>query len=62
MLSTALDALEYKGTAWVVPCLLGFALFVRLAVSTHPYSGEHTPPMYGDFEVGAHTRPLLSST
>jgi len=33
--------------------VLSFALFIRIAVSTHGYSGESTPPMYGDYEVGA---------
>ena len=39
---------------WVLPSLLAFAVFVRVAVSTHGYSGEGTPPMYGDYEAQRH--------
>lgn len=31
-----------------------FALSVRVAVSLNPYSGEHSPPKYGDYEAQRH--------
>ncbi|GKV16817.1 hypothetical protein SLEP1_g27398 [Rubroshorea leprosula] len=31
-----------------------FALFVRVAVSLHPYSGANTPPKFGDYEAQRH--------
>lgn len=59
MLAAALEALDHGGggggggVRWVIPCVLTFAVFVRLLVSTHGYSGEGTPPMFGDYEAGA---------
>ncbi|KAF6007744.1 hypothetical protein HII13_004415 [Brettanomyces bruxellensis] len=34
--------------------IIVFALIVRCAVGIGPYSGENTPPMYGDFEAQRH--------
>lgn len=31
-----------------------FAVIIRWSVSLHPYSGQNTPPMYGDFEAQRH--------
>jgi len=47
---------------WVVPCVLSFALFIRIAVSTHGYSGESTPPMYGDYEAQRHWMEITLHT
>ena len=33
---------------------LTFALLVRAFVGLHPHSGEHSPPMFGDFEAQRH--------
>ena len=35
-----------------------FALIVRWSVSLHSYSGENTPPMYGDYEAQRHWMEL----
>lgn len=34
--------------------IIVFAIIVRCAVGLGPYSGEHTPSMYGDFEAQRH--------
>ena len=39
---------EHRAAA--APLLL-LALLVRLLVGLHPYSGEATPPMFGDYEA-----------
>lgn len=31
-----------------------FALIIRWSVSLHPYSGQNSPPMYGDYEAQRH--------
>ncbi|KAL8476604.1 hypothetical protein ACS0TY_029048 [Phlomoides rotata] len=35
-------------------CISLFAIFIRLSVALHPYSGAHTPPMFGDYEAQRH--------
>ncbi|EPS58794.1 hypothetical protein M569_16019, partial [Genlisea aurea] len=35
-------------------CIGLFALLIRLIVALHPYSGAHTPPLFGDFEAQRH--------
>ncbi|KAL3630336.1 hypothetical protein CASFOL_023320 [Castilleja foliolosa] len=35
-------------------CVSLFAVLIRLAVALHPYSGAHTPPMFGDYEAQRH--------
>ncbi|KAI3451759.1 hypothetical protein Pfo_008424 [Paulownia fortunei] len=35
-------------------CISLFAVLIRLAVALHPYSGAHTPPMFGDYEAQRH--------
>jgi len=47
---------------WVVPVIFGFAVLVRLAVSTHPHSGEGTPPMFGDYEAQRHWMEITVHT
>lgn len=49
-------------TRWAVPCVLAFAVFVRVAVSTHGYSGEGDPPMYGDYEAQRHWMEITLHT
>lgn len=40
---------------WVARYIITvFALIVRCAVGLGPYSGEHDPPMFGDFEAQRH--------
>ncbi len=40
--------------AWKKVLVMSLAVVLRAAVSIHPYSGERTPPMYGDFEAQRH--------
>ncbi|KAL0378076.1 UNVERIFIED_CONTAM: putative dolichyl pyrophosphate Man9GlcNAc2 alpha-1,3-glucosyltransferase [Sesamum radiatum] len=40
-------------TSWFL-CISLFAVLIRLAVALHPYSGAHTPPMFGDYEAQRH--------
>ncbi|XP_042030998.1 probable dolichyl pyrophosphate Man9GlcNAc2 alpha-1,3-glucosyltransferase isoform X2 [Salvia splendens] len=35
-------------------CIALFAVFIRLAVALHPYSGANTPPIFGDYEAQRH--------
>ncbi|KAK6150977.1 hypothetical protein DH2020_015909 [Rehmannia glutinosa] len=35
-------------------CVSLFAVLIRLSVALHPYSGAHTPPMFGDYEAQRH--------
>ena len=52
MLAAVLTSLAGRGGAlprWVLPLVFGFALALRLAVSTDPHSGEGVPPMFGDY-------------
>ncbi|KAL6498137.1 hypothetical protein OROGR_028534 [Orobanche gracilis] len=35
-------------------CVSLFAVLIRLAVALHPYSGAHTPPIFGDYEAQRH--------
>lgn len=46
--------LVHKGIGASFICISLFAIFVRLAVSVHPYSGAGDPPKYGDFEAQRH--------
>lgn len=43
-----------RGTAASFICVCLFAMFVRVCVSLHPYSGAGTPPKYGDYEAQRH--------
>ena len=47
---------------WVVPCIFLFAVFLRVAVSLHPYSGEGRPPMFGDYEAQRHWMEITLHT
>ncbi|CAA7261601.1 unnamed protein product [Cyclocybe aegerita] len=44
--------------AWVVPAILGAGALVRLGIGLGSYSGEATPPMYGDYEAQRHWMEL----
>ncbi|PPQ91702.1 hypothetical protein CVT25_012915 [Psilocybe cyanescens] len=44
--------------AWVVPGILVVSLLVKLAVGLGSYSGQNTPPMYGDYEAQRHWMEL----
>ncbi|KAI0250725.1 ALG6, ALG8 glycosyltransferase family-domain-containing protein [Lactifluus subvellereus] len=39
---------------WVVPCTLLASALVRLCVGLGSYSGQGTPPMFGDYEAQRH--------
>ena len=67
MLATVLTSLagrDGRGALprWVLPLVFGFALAMRLAVSTHPHSGEGVPPMFGDFEAQRHWMEITIHT
>ena len=65
MLASALESLAGRGGAlprWVLPLVFGFALALRLAVSTHPHSGEGVPPMFGDYEAQRHWMEITIHT
>ncbi|KAJ7672726.1 ALG6, ALG8 glycosyltransferase family-domain-containing protein [Mycena rosella] len=44
--------------AWVVPCALLAATCVKVCVGLGSYSGERTPPMFGDYEAQRHWMEL----
>ncbi|KAH9891589.1 ALG6, ALG8 glycosyltransferase family-domain-containing protein [Cubamyces lactineus] len=44
--------------AWVLPCLVLASLWVKWAVGLGSYSGQGTPPMYGDYEAQRHWMEL----
>ncbi|KAH9480442.1 Dolichyl pyrophosphate Man9GlcNAc2 alpha-1,3-glucosyltransferase [Psilocybe cubensis] len=44
--------------AWVVPAVLATSLLVKLAIGLGSYSGQGTPPMYGDYEAQRHWMEL----
>ncbi|KAG6897078.1 hypothetical protein C0992_004319 [Termitomyces sp. T32_za158] len=44
--------------AWVVPTAVLAAVLVKTALGLGPYSGEGTPPMYGDYEAQRHWMEL----
>ncbi|KAK8557136.1 hypothetical protein V6N13_013412 [Hibiscus sabdariffa] len=46
--------LVQKGIKSSFLCVSVFALFVRVAVGLHPYSGANTPPKFGDYEAQRH--------
>ena len=67
MLSSALESLtggvpDAPLPRWVVPCIFLFAVFLRVAVSLHPYSGEGRPPMFGDYEAQRHWMEITLHT
>ena len=67
MLSSALESLTGGDPhaplpRWVVPCIFLFAVFLRVAVSLHPYSGEGRPPMFGDYEAQRHWMEITLHT
>lgn len=39
---------------WVLPCQILFAVLIKWSVGLGSYSGENTPPMYGDYEAQRH--------
>ncbi|RXW25365.1 hypothetical protein EST38_g522 [Candolleomyces aberdarensis] len=39
---------------WVIPGAIAFATLVKLCLGVGSYSGEATPPMYGDYEAQRH--------
>ncbi|KAG8867297.1 Glucosyltransferase-like protein [Serendipita sp. 405] len=43
-----------KLKGWVLPIQILLALWVKWAVGLGSYSGENTPPMYGDYEAQRH--------
>ncbi|PCH40063.1 glycosyltransferase family 57 protein [Wolfiporia cocos MD-104 SS10] len=43
---------------WVAPCALLAALWVRWAIGLGSYSGQDTPPMFGDYEAQRHWMEL----
>ncbi|KAI0670836.1 glucosyltransferase [Trametes maxima] len=43
---------------WVVPCLVLAAVWTKWAVGLGSYSGQGTPPMYGDYEAQRHWMEL----
>ncbi|KAI0315804.1 glucosyltransferase [Amylostereum chailletii] len=43
---------------WVVPCALTAAALVRWGVGLGSYSGQATPPMFGDYEAQRHWMEL----
>ena len=67
MLATVLTSLAGRGgrgalPRWVLPLVFGFAVALRLAVSTHPHSGEGNPPMFGDYEAQRHWMEITIHT
>lgn len=42
--------------------VVGLALLLRCAVALHSYSGEHTPPMFGDYEAQRHWMEITLHT
>lgn len=46
---------EYRlSEIWKKVLIFSLAIVLRAAVSIHPYSGEKTPPRFGDFEAQRH--------
>ncbi|KAI0822226.1 glucosyltransferase [Trametes gibbosa] len=43
---------------WIVPCLILASMWVKWAVGLASYSGQGTPPMYGDYEAQRHWMEL----
>ncbi|KAF9013270.1 glucosyltransferase [Cyathus striatus] len=43
---------------WVVPCAIGAATLVKFSVGLGSYSGQGTPPMFGDYEAQRHWMEL----
>ncbi|KAI0365736.1 hypothetical protein BV20DRAFT_972820 [Pilatotrama ljubarskyi] len=44
--------------SWVAPCLILVSVWVKWAVGLGSYSGQRTPPMYGDYEAQRHWMEL----
>lgn len=56
---------EIQSSIWLRRCF-GICLFfiyilIRYLVSLHPYSGESTPPMYGDYEAQRHWMEITTN-
>ncbi|GMF14981.1 unnamed protein product [Phytophthora lilii] len=49
---------EKRAGAWLVWLLL---VLVRWLVGLHSYSGEHTPPLFGDYEAQRHWMEITTS-
>lgn len=69
MLAAVLDALGGGSNAntrslphWVIPLIITSAVFTRIAVSTHPHSGEANPPFFGDYEAQRHWMEITVHT
>ncbi|TEB40059.1 ALG6, ALG8 glycosyltransferase [Coprinellus micaceus] len=43
---------------WVVPSIVAFAVLLKVCIGVGSYSGEATPPMYGDYEAQRHWMEL----
>ncbi|KAJ3537478.1 hypothetical protein NMY22_g5579 [Coprinellus aureogranulatus] len=43
---------------WVVPSAVAFAVLLKVCIGVGSYSGEGTPPMYGDYEAQRHWMEL----
>uniref|UniRef100_A0A2M3ZB75 Alpha-1,3-glucosyltransferase n=1 Tax=Anopheles braziliensis TaxID=58242 RepID=A0A2M3ZB75_9DIPT len=48
--------MDHRLALWAA--LAGTGLFLRAAVSLHSYSGQNTPPKYGDFEAQRHWQEI----
>ncbi|XP_050089551.1 probable dolichyl pyrophosphate Man9GlcNAc2 alpha-1,3-glucosyltransferase [Anopheles aquasalis] len=48
--------MDHRLVLWLA--LAGAGLFLRAAVSLHSYSGQGTPPKYGDFEAQRHWQEI----
>ncbi|KAL1950330.1 hypothetical protein VTO73DRAFT_5454 [Trametes versicolor] len=44
--------------AWIAPCLILASIWVKWAVGLGSYSGQGTPPLYGDYEAQRHWMEL----
>ncbi|KAG0501203.1 hypothetical protein HPP92_001275 [Vanilla planifolia] len=49
-------------TPWTSTIIVLFAALVRVLISLGPYSGEGTPPMYGDYEAQRHWMEITLHT
>ena len=52
--------LQFQTEAAMLPALLmtSLALLVRWGVSLWPHSGQHQPPMFGDYEAQRHWQEI----
>ena len=54
------NVLQFQTEADMLPALLmtSLALLVRWGVSLWPHSGQHQPPMFGDYEAQRHWQEI----